>query len=664
MSFQGWSSIMTRLGLHAIGVHAVMAALIFLPSSSSAASFNYLYIEASEGNSSGGHSAIQFDDDIYHYQHLDSGLIRLFRREKNEFHFLYRYLQNRPMHLSRVDVSEDTFDLLKDQFKWQFLMQERQFKLLDDLRQDRIFIRCLLQKSTAGHVIVDDDAASVLRLKGVGLFYPETGQQPEQTDSGLGGRQLLSIQRLRQKLGQRYGKDFLHRRRDQIESQIQALEPSHWPDLNSDITDEKLPSPIYSFTDKYSDCLTAWFAIKVLLEAPPLQSDVLLLMNQQAFKVSEAERRILQGLLNDMETRLVKAIDSNRPDWGYAVLITMARYITIDASLHSGYWVFIDDFAENSEWIGPDQYLEFTDQLRILIGDARESLHQLRQSAVARQRLIEAEYSQIEMAANRYFELLKSNQHRDIRFHGEKTLPSKSIGFPEGPIPDLTREQLTAALSAVANAEHSLFERLKQNYRYGLVNRNCVTELFRTIGQALLIPYHLSDNPAAPDALTVKQSEKRLGGYVDIPYNFIPFVSYQSVLDRYRVTKSRDLNSYRGLELEKLRARQNNLVTSLRESNIMTSSLYKYNPDGALFMFFTDDNVLLRPVFGLFNTAAGIGQSIYGFFTWPLDSGKNLKSGATGILMSLPELFFFNMRKGSYKYLSFHQLNTVDLLDN
>jgi len=160
-----------RSSLHALGRYAVMAALVFLPSAVTAASFNYLYIEASEGNSSGGHTAIQFGDDIYHYQHVDSGLIRLFRQEKTGFHFLYRYLQNRPMHLSRIEVSEDTFDLLKEQFKWQFLKQEKQFKLLDDLHKERVFIRRLLQKSTAGQAGIDADAASVLRLKGVGLFF-------------------------------------------------------------------------------------------------------------------------------------------------------------------------------------------------------------------------------------------------------------------------------------------------------------------------------------------------------------------------------------------------------------------------------------------------------------------------------------------------------------
>ncbi|MGZ8947016.1 MAG: hypothetical protein ACXW1W_16540 [Methylococcaceae bacterium] len=153
----------------------------------------------------------------------------------------------------------------------------------------------------------------------------------------------------------------------------------------------------------------------------------------------------------------------------------------------------------------------------------------------------------------------------------------------------------------------------------------------------------------------INESTKRLGGNVSATYNFIPFLSFQSVQEHYKVTTNTILSSYRGQQLEKLYARNNGLMVALRESNIFSSTLYTYNPDDAFFVFFTDDNLALRPVFGLFNTAAGIGQSLFGFLSWPFDAGKNLKSGATGVLMSLPELLFFNMRKGSYKYLSYNQ---------
>jgi hypothetical protein len=655
---------MTGLCLKTIGIHILAAVLFILPPATDAASFNYLYIEASEGNSSGGHAAIQFGEDIYHFQHVDSGLIRLFRQEKDTFHFLYRYLQNRPMHLSRVEVSKDTFDLLKDHFKWRFLTQERQFKLLDDLIKDRIFLRYLLQKLTPDRQVNKGKAVSMLRLKGVGLFYPEPGDQSQHTDRSLAKQQSSSIQRLRRKVEQHYGEDFLPRRRERIESQIRSLAPTDGSGIRLNLAEEKFSASFYPFAEKYSDFLTALFAIRVFQEAQPLQFDALLLPNQQVFKISEAERRELQALRSVLETRLIKAFDSNRPDWGYAALVTLARYIAIDASLRSGYWAFIDDFAEDSERVRADQYLNHKARLRILISDAKAALGRLRQSAASRQELSEAEYSQIEMAANRYIELLKSEQRRDFRYNGEKLLPSKSIGLPESPLPDLTPEQLTRALSGLDGIEHTLFETLKQRYRYDLIGRNCVTELFRTIHQALLAPFPSVDKLTNPEELTIKESEKRLGGYVEIAYNFIPFISLQSVRDHYRVTQSRDLESYRSLELAKLKFRQNTMVTALKESNVLSSRLYRYNPDDALFVFFTDDNIPMRPLFGLFNTAAGIGQGVYGLFSWPLDSGKNLKSGATGILMSLPELFFFNMRKGSYKYLSFNQLAESDLADD
>ena len=194
-----------------------------------------------------------------------------------------------------------------------------------------------------------------------------------------------------------------------------------------------------------------------------------------------------------------------------------------------------------------------------------------------------------------------------------------------------------------------------ERYQYNLITRNCVTELFRTLDQALLSQNKVDNDPAKQVELLIKESTKRLGGTVSGTYNFIPFVSYQSVQENYKVTSNVLLNAYRGQQLEKLYATNNGLMVALRESNIFTSTVYTYNPDDAFFVFFTDDNLALRPVFGLFNTAAGIGQSLFGFLSWPFDSGKNLKAGTTGILMSLPELLFFNMRKGSYKYLSYNQ---------
>jgi hypothetical protein len=289
------------------------------------------------------------------------------------------------------------------------------------------------------------------------------------------------------------------------------------------------------------------------------------------------------------------------------------------------------------------------------INDALANLMQTRKALLNSGGLTETNYSQLEMSANRYFELLKGRQNKAIRFIGEKALPTKSISLPDGLVPDLTRQYLISALKELDTYENHFLQELTDHYRYDLITRNCVTELFRTIDQALL-PLNKGDLDPKKQAERVRnESTKRLGGEISASYNFIPFMSFQSVQEHYKVTASAVLNSYRGQQLEKLYARNNGFTISLRESNTFSSTLYSYNPDDAFFVFFTDDNLALRPIFGLFNTAAGIGQSVFGFLSWPFDAGKNLESGATGVLMSLPELLFFNMRKGSYKYLSYQQ---------
>ena len=360
-------------------------------------------------------------------------------------------------------------------------------------------------------------------------------------------------------------------------------------------------------------------------------------------------------LREQLTLSLVKSLNSGRPDWGYAVLINMARFVAVDLSLQLGRWVFIDDFAMDSEWVSADQFAQYAEEMQTQIKDALTNLVQTRKTLLDEGGLTEANYSKLEMSANRYFELLKGKQHKSIRYIGEKALPTKSISLPDWFVPELTRQQLKTALKEIDNYESKLLHELAAHYRYDLITRNCVTELFRTIDQALLQRDKVDVDESKQVELIIKESTKRLGGNISASYNFIPFVSFHSVQAHYKVTTSAVLSSYRGQQLEKLYARNNGLMVNLRESNTLTSTLYAYNPDDAFFVFFTEDNLLLRPFFGLFNTAAGIGQSVFGFLSWPFDAGKNLKSGATGVLMSLPELMFFNMRKGSYKYLSYNQ---------
>jgi hypothetical protein len=647
-----------RFSLKPVFINTAFIALFLCSAPVSAASFEYLYVEANEGNSSGGHSAIQFGDETYHYQHHDSGLIRLLRQDKPEFYFLYRFLQNRRIHLSHIEVSDETFNMLKEHFKLQFLAQDQQFKQLNDLHKDRVLLRRLLYKLSADDAFLDADFSVVLQLKGAGLFYAEQELDSQKKDEnirnvkGVQSQSSHTIEMLRKKIEQHYGQDYLMHRQKQITTDIKTLTPSHWSAVKSILSKENFPPAINSFADTYADYLTGLIAIKVLAEGQPLRPDAFVVTHDA---MTPEEKAVLERLRDQQILSLLKSVNSGRPDWGYALLVNMARFIAVDLSLQLGQWVFIDDFAMDSEWVSADQVAQYAEEMQVQIKDSLNNLIQTRKALLNPDGLTESNYSKLEMSANRYFELLKGRHHKSIRYIGEKALPTKSISVPDWIVPKLTQQQLKTALKELDNYENKFLQELAEHYRYDLITRNCVTELFRTIDQALLQQNKSGVDPSKHDELLMRESMKRLGGNISASYNFIPFVSFQSVQEHYKVTTSAVLSSYRGQQLEKLYARNNGLMVSLRESNTFTSTLYTYNPDDAFFVFFTDDNLVLRPIFGLFNTAAGIGQSIFGFLSWPFDSGKNLKSGATGVLMSLPELLFFNMRKGSYKYLSYNQ---------
>ena len=635
-----------------------LIALFLSPESSFAASFEYLYVEANEGNSSGGHSALQLGDEIYHYQHHDSGLIRLLRQDKQEFHFLYRFLQNRRIHLSHIEVSDQTFTLLRDYFKLQFLAQDKQFRQLNDLHKNRTLLRRLLYKQSSDDAFLDADFSAVLRLKGVGLFYAEQELDSQKMDGHLNNTNNLhskssqAIQIARKKIEQQYGRDYLTQRREQITHKIKTLEPSHWPVITSVLSKDNFPPTINSFADSYEDYLTGLVAIKVLVEEQPLNPDAYFVTHEA---VTPEQKDVLERSRDQLSVSLIKSVNSGRPDWGYAVLVNTARYVAVELSLQLGLWVFVDDFAMDSEWISADQFAQNAAQMQTQTTDALANLIQTRKTLSSPTGLTESNYSKLEMAANRYVELLNGKQQKAIRYIGEKALPTKSVSLPNWLAPELTQLQLNLAITKLDNYESQLFQELAVQYKYDLITRNCVTELFRAIVQALVSQNKEEIDSSKRAELAWQESTKRLGGNVSATYNFIPFVSFQSVQDQYNVTTTEILNSYRGQQLDKLYAQNKGLISLLRESNTFTSTLYDYNSDDAFFVFFTDDTLLFRPVFGLFNTAAGIGQSVFGLLSWPFDTGKNLKSGATGILMSLPELLFFNMRKGSYKYLSYSQ---------
>lgn len=561
-----------------------------------------MYLEANEGTASGGHSALQLADQIYHYQHVDSGYIRLIKQDVAAFHHSYRFVQNRPLHSSRIDVSDDTLNLLKDHFSQLYANQELLFKALDNVQKDRLFLQQLLHEQPSD---------TVLEMKGLGLFKanPKPIANP-------------TLQHLQSLIKKTYGTDFLSDRVEQLNKTITRLTPSDWS--------KPLATPVYTLAEHYQDVQTARHAIQLLQHDFVAANTVTL--NEP---LTPADTQRLEHFQQQLQNNSLSLLNSKRPDWGYALLINIARLMAVNASLTTQHWVFIDDFAEHSEQVPSEQIPDLATQL--------QTAKQQWLAAKPNTDFTEMAYSRLEMMANHYAELSKAGQGITIRYTGEQALPDKPVPLIIDSLPRLSITDLKQALADLNHYETRLHQQLAHHNRYDLVTRNCVTELFRTIDDAIL------NSPALRLTNSINTHlEQPLGGHIRADYNFIPWVSFQSVQTQLHVSDSQLLPSYRGLQLEKL---TNQPLESLKEISTLTSSSYLFNNDDAWFLFFTDDTMLLRPVFGAVNIATAITQTVFGLFSLPFDDGENLHAGAVGFLMSAPELVFINIRKGSYPYL-------------
>jgi hypothetical protein len=132
---------------------------------------------------------------------------------------------------------------------------------------------------------------------------------------------------------------------------------------------------------------------------------------------------------------------------------------------------------------------------------------------------------------------------------------------------------------------------------------------------------------------------------------FIPFAFFDEAKTRLRVDELADVPSHRERELARLSREAPGLGTRVAESMTLSSSIYTPRPRDSTFLFFTDGVFWRRPLLGLVNLGYAAGSSVVGLATAPFDGGERLRAAGTGVWYSLPELAFFNIRKGTFEYV-------------
>jgi hypothetical protein len=607
---------------------------------------DYLYIEPNAGGSSGGHAAVCLRDVCYHFQQADGGTIRLRREARERLDFDYRVLGNRAIHVSRIAIAPDTEARLHDELDRRLFVQDQHLDRLDELVRDRL----LLERLLPGHGRFEDGLASPapLRVPGSGYFFADERDEPapwwpEETPRSTA---LVALGR---RVSAAHGVDFLARRAAELRSAITHLPIALAGDEPPKPVADRLESGRPGFAARYDQLLTGFLAVQVLRAAPALRADGVLRSHDAAFRLQPGEVEALRRYSDRLESRLVRLLASARPDWGYPLLIGMARLAAIEESIRSGSLVVLDVFAAGAPSIPASTVASHAGTLALVGEERRADFARLRGAFFGADEPGEARLSMLELAANLFVETGRAVlEHAPLRLPPEHPLPARAALRRDWPAPALSNAVLESAWRRAREREQSYRADLSRLYPYDLLQRNCVTEIFRTMERALVgADADETDRDAVRAASTAG-----LGGYVDWRHgiDFIPVVSARAVADAYRVVETEERPSYRQIALRRMYERENALGVALRESNVLTARAYERNEHDPVFLFFTDDVFLRRPFYGAANVAVGLAATLAGAVLSPFDRGKTLRSALSGTLFSLPELALVNIRKGSYVF--------------
>jgi hypothetical protein len=587
----------------------------------------YLYLDANEDQASGGHAAVRINNDVFHFQY-NGGLLTMARDPWADFQLSYRGYQNRNIETSRLDISRDTFESIRASFVRRHLTQTRQIELVADARRDVELLQALLSVPVAS-----------LELPGFGFFE-------EPVSVAQGGRREV----LRRSILAAHGQAFLRQRQSALWQRLAEL-PLEAIDIGADdFVIGTLPKPGYPLNQRYADIVAGLHAIDILRSDAGLSEQSLRLAHITADDAAllPQERDALSESADALRQRLLSLVSSNRPDWGSATLLALARLEAMRMSLESNRWIFIDILASDATII--DMGPRARQLLPQLQADARELWLNAREKWLQQPSWQENSYAAMEVSNANWLEIARlAGGASDWRLHTDRQVP-RGLGVLAKPPQPLSLASAGVALLAQMQTTRQQAEQsARAQLGYQLLTRNCVSELFGTINIALANGLAQRGEPITELGLE-QETQQRLGDvFTPSP---IPFVSSSQVRQHWHVSDKQELLSLRRLYTRSQREGDSALMAMFRESNTLTSTVYQRSDEDSFFIFFTDGKAWVRPALGLVNLTAALGASVVGTVQWPFDGGDNLKAGLRGALFSLPELGFVNIRKGSSSWIS------------
>lgn len=555
----------------------------------------YWTIAANEGESAGGHTALRIDDVVHHLEHRGDGLLQDRRDARGAFEAAYRGRDNRAIRVLRFDLDARRARALDVGLRTRALARRLRLDALEAVDEE---IRWLDRTLEQGAATID--------VPGLGLFGDAPARCSDETGARLpsGVRERLTRARAR-----------AWRDRDAALALATRTDPG-----------EGSFRPLFEATQ-----LAA--ALDVLAGCRPVHARALV-QPARLPPLSPAELRAWRTLEARLERAVVRLVESERPDRGLALLLAWGRLQAARHSVVSQRWTFVDAFAETD---GPAVRLdplpaaaraERLQGFETRFAHARAALQEAADSAV-----FEPWLDRVERLAHDTAHAVEGSRHGPPGPRGalqtsralERPGAAVALPWPEGA--DL--EALRARRSRLRTQRRRLRDALEVDLAYDLVERNCVTELLDALRESDVAQPRGTGLASFAPAFAHAELARVAGAS---PRPVRPSARHATL---EQALADRDRPAQRGW-------------LRIRESNTLTSRFYRPHAEDSAFLFFADGPLALRPFAGISNLVWGSGASLVGLFTAPFDRGTQLTRGVQGIALSLPEIAFVPIRKGSY----------------
>ncbi|MDZ4197701.1 MAG: hypothetical protein U1E27_00285, partial [Kiritimatiellia bacterium] len=376
-------------------------------------------------------------------------------------------------------------------------------------------------------------------------------------------------------------------------------------------------------------------ALRVLLEARPLRGDARLLAETNAEPLNDSERAAITALREDIAESIIALLRSERPEHGKALLLQVARYHTTSHTVANRRLATLDPFSDTAVFKPLSELSGREPHFDLVLKEAGYDVAAFRAAVVLLEGAERSQaYNRLEDAQGRMVELEHLALDGDpVRVEAGYLTPSRGRRVPVPP--DLSAGDFSAALRTTRRNATVYRNYVRASAAYNLITRNCVTELVQLVNGSF-------DSPC--------ETAEALGGYMEpgSRLSFIPFRFSKLADETYAVQETIRLPSYRLRRVAELRT-EGGYGIWLRENNTFTSTIYTPWHADTTFLFFTDDVVWPRPILGAANLAYALVHTPVGIVRSPFDRGRHLRRSLRGVLFTLPELAFFNIRKGSFQ---------------